>query len=145
EWLENDVATRTVMSPEIRFTRETLVAAGPVTVTFPAKLVTGRDEDAGKTTGFHGSHLESWLDATGKTPRAVFHGPVTSEGPLEVSGKELTLDFASGRHHLLAREGERTRVAGTSARDGMRFRAEAPRFDFEKTTDSIVMANGGVI
>src|SRR4030095_11311140 len=82
EWLENDVATRTVVSPEIRFTREMLVATGPVHVTCPAKLVTGREEDAGKTMVFHGSHLESWLDSTGKTTRAVFHGPVTSEGPL---------------------------------------------------------------
>jgi hypothetical protein len=141
---------RTLTSPEVWFREQRIFASSPVEVAFPGSVVTGNalgPMDSGERglVWLGGSHLEVLLDSEGRQSKAVLDGPLTSRGSLEVRGDHVELDFLSGEHFVIAKEGERVRVRSFETPDASGFLAEAPRLDFRSSDESLTLTGLGTI
>ncbi len=142
-FLEEAGERRVISAPTITLASGSAVAEGGVEVRLPLHELAGDAVLGAEELVLGGSRLVVTLDASRRPSSAVLLGPIRSAGDLEVRGDRLVLDLALGRHSLFATEGTRTRVAGSNPRNRSKFAAESPRFDFDPSTETVVMGGGG--
>lgn len=147
---EQNVLTQSLTSWKVNFENQKIVASSPVEVSVPSERIAG-DMLSGKNpsdTGpvwLSGSLLTIDLDTNRRQTKAILEGPITSRGSLEVRGEHLELNFITGEHFLIAKEGERVRVRSFESNGSSGFLAEAPRLDFNTIDKSLTLIGLGTL
>ncbi|MFN0206249.1 MAG: hypothetical protein ACKVS6_08030 [Planctomycetota bacterium] len=147
---DQKVLAQSLTSPKVTFVDQRMTAQNPVEVSFPMQQIAGRVLSQKNSSGsdlvwLSGSLLTLDVDANRRKTKAVLEGPISSRGALEVRGEHLELDFITGEHFLIAKEGERARVRSFEATGDTEFFAEAPRLDFNTNNESLTLIGLGTL
>lgn len=142
---------QSVHAPDIEFLGDRVTALGPVEISVPLSSVLGstiaRPDNFNKSTrtiSIGGTRLESLFDNEGRQTSARLFGPLSSRGDFDLLGNELALDFITGHHYLISKEGERVHIKSTGGESISQFMFEASRIDFDSRNESVVLASNGI-
>ncbi|MBL8696013.1 MAG: hypothetical protein JNJ88_18100 [Planctomycetes bacterium] len=142
--LEGEEVRQRARAPHLELRDQAMQADGPVEVHISASAIGTGMLASTEAVILTGSHLDTGIGPDGRRSSVTLDGPISSRGALVVEGDRLVLDFITNRHRLTAVEGRRAKISGVLEKTRTPFMAQAPRFDFDKATETVVLVGGGV-